>query len=142
MAWDEWEKLKAEAAAARHDGGMRLNSTGDGAGPADLKTNAQGKSGAINALRNHIGPGVDKAGIHADETTDAAELEFTGWATGAGLKDAHAEWALQVKSLRGRLAYDQEALGRTKSDFRYVDHGVKSSLGGIVTAKPDPHPHA
>ncbi|MEU8539699.1 hypothetical protein AB0C52_06795 [Streptomyces sp. NPDC048717] len=142
MAWDEWEKLKAEAAAARHDGGMRLNSTGDGAGPADLKTNAQGKSGAINALRNHIGPGVDKAGIHADETTDAAELEFAGWATGAGLKDAHAEWALQVKSLRGRLAYDQEALGRTKSDFRYVDHGVKSSLGGIVTAKPAPHPHA
>ncbi|MFF2538439.1 hypothetical protein [Streptomyces cyaneofuscatus] len=35
MAWNEWEQLKAEA-AARHDSGMRLNSAGNHAGAPDL----------------------------------------------------------------------------------------------------------
>lgn len=137
MAWDEWEKIKAEA-AARHDSHMQLNSTGGAAGTADLKTNAQGKRGAIKALVERIRPGLDKVGVHADETTDAAERAFKGWATGAGLKDAHDEWALQVKGLKARLAQDQTDLSRTKRDFQYVDHDVKSSLARLSPPSPDP----
>ncbi|MFE0038107.1 hypothetical protein [Streptomyces sp. NPDC059015] len=138
MAWDEWERIKAEV-AARHDSGMQLNGTGGAAGTADLKTNSQGKRGAIEALVKYIGPGLDKAGVHADDDTDAAEREFKGWATGAGLKDAHEEWALQVKSLKMRLAQDRVALSKTRRDFQYVDHGVESSLAQIAPP-PAPNP--
>ncbi|MET9919843.1 hypothetical protein ABZZ04_22530 [Streptomyces sp. NPDC006435] len=136
MAWDEWEQIKAEV-AARQDGRMQLNGAGGAAGADGLKTNAQGKRGAIKALVEVVRPGLDKAGVHADETTDAAEREFTGWATGAGLKDAHGEWALQVKSLKARLAQDQADLSRTKKDFQYVDHDVKSSLAQIDVPTSD-----
>ncbi|MEK8143666.1 hypothetical protein NKH18_21525 [Streptomyces sp. M10(2022)] len=137
MAWDEWEQLKAEA-AARHAGRMQLNGTDGLAGSADLKTNAQGKQGAIKALAEHIRPGLGKAGVHADEDSDAAEREFKGWATGAGLEDAHKEWALQVKSLKARLEQDQTALSQANRDFRYVNHDVRSSLVRIDVPAPDP----
>ncbi|WMX45924.1 hypothetical protein RGF97_15175 [Streptomyces roseicoloratus] len=141
MAWDEWEQIKAEV-TARHDSHMQLNGTGGAVGTADLKTNAPGKRGAIKALVERIRPGLDKAGVHADETTDTTEREFKGWATGAGLKDAHNEWALQVKSLKARLAQDQTDLSETKRDFQYVDHDVKSSLTRIDTPAPDPRRNA
>ncbi|MFD5140315.1 MULTISPECIES: hypothetical protein [unclassified Streptomyces] len=137
MAWDEWEQLKAEA-AARHDSRMQLNGTGGSADSADLKTNAQGKQGAIKALAEYIRPGLGKAGVHADESSDAAEREFKGWATGAGLEDAHKEWALQVRSLKARLEQDQAALSRTKRDFRYVDHDVQGSVARVHVPAPDP----
>ncbi|MFE3329689.1 hypothetical protein [Streptomyces sp. NPDC059176] len=136
MAWDEWEQIKVEV-AARHDNRMELNSTGGAAATADLKTNAQGKQGAMKALEEVLLPGLDRAGAHADETTDAAEREFNGWATGAGLKDAHDEWALQVKCLKARLARDRADLSKTKRDFQYVDHGVKSSLARINPQSPE-----
>ncbi|TLQ43972.1 hypothetical protein [Streptomyces marianii] len=137
MAWDEWEQIKAEV-ANRHDSRMALNSMGGAAATADLKTNAQGKRGAIKALEDVLLRALDRAGIHADETTDAAEREFTGWAAGTGLKDAHDEWALQVKSLKARLARDQADLSKAKRDFQYVDHDVKSSLARIDPLSPDP----
>ncbi|PWJ03216.1 hypothetical protein DKG34_34325 [Streptomyces sp. NWU49] len=136
MAWDEWEQIKAEV-AARQDNSMRLNSTSGAVGTVDLKANAQGKRGAIKVLMEVVRPGLDKVGVHADETTDAAEQEFKGWATGAGLKDAHDEWALQVKSLKARLARDQADLSRTKRDFQHIDHEVESSLARINPLSSD-----
>ncbi|WP_267245233.1 hypothetical protein [Streptomyces sp. PR69] len=136
MVWDEWEQIKAEAAAG-HDRDLQGSGAGGTPGTADLKTSAQGKRGAIKALVEVIRPGLDKAGVHADETTDDAEREFQGWATGAGLKDAHDEWALQVSGLKARLAQEQELLGRTKRDFQLFEHGVESSLMRIARG-PDP----
>ncbi|MFF3689563.1 hypothetical protein [Streptomyces sp. NPDC002187] len=142
MAWDEWEQLKADAAARQHGSHMQLNSTGGGTSDTpSLKSNAQLKRGAIKALQE-IRPKVDKVGIHADDNTDAAEREFKGWATGAGLKDAHEEWALQVKNLQARLAGDQAALAETTKVFYAVDHGVRSSLAQIDTPPRDPRREA
>lgn len=141
MGWDEWEQIKADV-AARSDTRMQVNSAGGPAGPPDLKTNAHGKGGAIKALVEVIRPGLDKAGTHADETTNAAERAFSGWATGSGLADAHEEWALQVTNLKARLAGDQAALSSTRRDFQYVDHGVYSGLAGIDVPTPDPRPDA
>lgn len=135
MAWDEWEQIKAEV-AARHDSGMQLNSSGGAAGSADLRTDAKGKRGAVEALREHIRPGVGRAGVHADEESDAAEGEFKGWATGEGLRDAHKEWALQVKSFKARLEQDQVALSKAKSDLQYVDHEVKGSMTAVDVPGP------
>ncbi|MEU0086560.1 hypothetical protein [Streptomyces sp. NPDC006274] len=141
MAWDEWEELKAEA-AARQESRMQLNGTGGpggtGADAADLKTGSSGQSAAVKALVERIGPGLNKAGVYADEDTNAAERAFKGWATGAGLKDAHEEWALQVNNLKARLAQDQAALSKTKRDFQYIDHDVKSSMARLDISGPDP----
>ncbi|MGX4690059.1 hypothetical protein [Streptomyces sp. JNUCC 63] len=81
--------------------------------------------------------GTDKVGSHADESSSAAVREFSGWDTGSGLKDAHAEWELQVKSLQGRLAKDQESLQGSQRDFQYVDYGIRSRIAQI-DAGPDP----
>ncbi|GAA2639869.1 hypothetical protein [Streptomyces vastus] len=80
---------------------------------------------------------TDKAGRHAEENSGAAMREFTGWDTGAGLKDAHNEWELQVKSLMNRLDADREALEGTKRDFQYLDLGIRSRIAQI-DAGPDP----
>ncbi|MBL1096622.1 hypothetical protein [Streptomyces coffeae] len=125
MTWDEWEQLKAEALQNQRTD-MRLNSAADPGGgrsgdAPDLRTNAPGKKAAVKALRERIRPGATTAGNHADETSSAAVREFKDWDTGAGLKDAHKEWELQVKQLKARLEADQAALAKTKSDFQYVD---------------------
>ncbi|MEU3661013.1 hypothetical protein AB0E77_14855 [Streptomyces sp. NPDC032940] len=137
MAWDEWEQIKA-AVAQRQDRHTQLNSAQGATGRPDLKTNSQGKQKAIKALVEAIRPGLDKTGTHADEDTDAAERTFNGWATGSGLKDAHDEWALQVKGLQERLAHDQAALSKTKKGFQFVEHDVESSLARINPLGPDP----
>lgn len=140
MAWDEWEQLKADA-AARRESSMQVNGTGGAdatAGAPDLKSGSAGQKAAVRALVEIIGPGLNKAGVHADEDTNAAEREFKGWATGSGLKDAHEEWALQVSDLKGRLARDQAALSKTRRDFQYIDHDVKKSAASIHVPAPDP----
>ncbi|MFF1835329.1 hypothetical protein ACFVXE_14130 [Streptomyces sp. NPDC058231] len=131
MAWDEWEELKAEALARRQNH-MRLNSAGGGDAP-DLKTNAPGRKAAIKALREDIRPGTDKAGAHADESSDSAVREFSGWDTGSGLKAALEEWGLQVKHLKGRLEGDQSALAQTGHDFQYVDFDVRNRMTQVGT---------
>ena len=140
MAWDEWEQLKADALARRKDG-MRLDSAagagGSGAaGAPDLKTNKPGNDTAVKALQHEIPQNTDKAGSHADESSATAVREFSGWQTGSGLKDAHAEWELQVKNLKRRLGQDRAALEGSHQHLQYVDHGV-----GSRTARIDVGPH-
>jgi hypothetical protein len=130
MAWDEWEQLKADALARRQNG-MRLDSAagagaGGAAGAPDLKTNKVGKDAAVKALQDEIPRGTDKAGSRADDSSSAAVREFSGWETGSGLEDAHAEWELQVKNLKGRLGQDQAALDGSHQHLQYVDYGVGS----------------
>ncbi|MER7173988.1 hypothetical protein [Streptomyces mesophilus] len=137
MAWDEWERIKSEV-AARHEGEMQLNGTGEGRGDGSmLRTNSPGKKEAVRSLREDIRPGAQKAGTHADESTNSAEREFKGWDTGSGLKDAHEKWDRQLTNLKSRLAQDQEALGRTKGDFQQIDVGVYSSLAQIDSKSQD-----
>ncbi|MBQ1089522.1 hypothetical protein [Streptomyces sp. B93] len=115
MSWDEWEQLKAGAATRQ----------------PDLRTDPTGKSMAVRALEEDIQPGADRAGNRAEESSNVAVREFTGWDTGAGLKDAHQEWELQVRNLKARLAADKAALRANKREFRQVDHGVGSGLAQI-----------
>ncbi|MCX4823439.1 hypothetical protein OG883_26880 [Streptomyces sp. NBC_01142] len=113
----EWAALRAESAT-------RINSAGPGgaggagpAGEADLKTDPTGTAVAVRALEEVVQPGTRKAGAAADDTTGSTVREFTGWQTGTGLKDAHEEWGLGVKSLEARLANDKAALQGTAKDF-------------------------
>ncbi|MFE3638225.1 hypothetical protein [Streptomyces sp. NPDC059168] len=104
MAWDEWEQLKADALARRQNG-MQLDSAagageGDAVGAPELKTNKAGNDAAVKALQEEIPRDTDRAGSHADDSSAMAVREFSGWQTGSGLKDAHAEWEFQVKNLK------------------------------------------
>ncbi|MCH0558907.1 hypothetical protein [Streptomyces sp. MUM 16J] len=140
MVWDEWEQLKADALARRQNG-MRLDSVAGTAGCAaagapDLKTNKSGNDTAVKALQGEIPQDTDKAGSHADDSSATAVREFSGWQTGSGLKDAHAEWELQVKSLKGRLGQDKAALEDSHQHLQYVDYGVGSRTAQI---KAGPH---
>lgn len=140
MAWDEWEQLKADALARRQNT-MRLDSAaGPGTGGApDLKTNKAGNDAAVKVLQGEIPQGTDKAGSHADESTSAAVREFSGWQTGSGLKDAHAEWELQVKNLKARLGQDRAALEGSHEHLQYVDYGVGSRTAQINAGSRQGH---
>ncbi|MFE0701607.1 hypothetical protein [Streptomyces sp. NPDC058872] len=129
MSFDEeWAQVR-EGAAARQDPAMRLNSTpaspGGGPGQPNLRTNDPGKAAAVKALETRLQPDTQKAGIVADESTGAAQTAFTAWATSAGLKSAHEQWARQVKSLQARLDADKSALQGTRTGFTGFETGLQ-----------------
>ncbi|MEU5435608.1 hypothetical protein AB0G73_19820 [Streptomyces sp. NPDC020719] len=134
MAWEEWEQLKADAAARQYDG-LRLDSASGAGGASDLKTDYTAKDLAAKTLREDLRPGTDKAGGFAEEPSGATAREFSAWETGSGLKDAHAEWERQVKGLQARLARDQAALEQTKREFQHTDHGVEGQMAQLAAQR-------
>ncbi|MFF3842283.1 hypothetical protein [Streptomyces sp. NPDC001930] len=129
MSFDEeWARVR-EDASVRQESATRLNSAaaspGGGSGQPDLRTNDPGKAAAVKALETRLQPDTQKAGIVADESTDTAETAFTSWATSAGLKSAHEQWAMQVKSLQARLDADKAALQGTRTGFTGFDNGLQ-----------------
>ncbi|KQX57969.1 MULTISPECIES: hypothetical protein [unclassified Streptomyces] len=129
MSFDEeWAQVR-DGSAVRQDSAMRLNSAaaspGGGSGQPDLRTNDPGKAAAVKALETRLQPDTHKAGVVADESTNAAETAFASWATSAGLKSAHEQWAMQVKSLQARLDADKSALQGTRSGFTGFDNGLQ-----------------
>ncbi|MFI1715683.1 hypothetical protein [Streptomyces litmocidini] len=122
MAWDEWEQIKAGAAAGP-SASMRLNQLapaagGGGVGKPDMASSAAAKRAAAKAIDDDLEPGVTRDGKHAAETTNAAVKEFGakdghGWDTSGALKRAHETWEKQVKMLLGRLSSEKQALSAT-----------------------------
>ncbi|MFE7428883.1 hypothetical protein [Streptomyces sp. NPDC057545] len=131
---EEWAAHKAVAARSQEQNSVRLNGTGASGAPggADLKTSSAAKNAAANAVRDDIRPGVRTAGSHADDESAAVTVEFTGWQTGSGLKEAHEEWERQVANLQARLAKEENGLRSAKRDFQYVDHEVERPLSRIA----------
>ncbi|WNZ08286.1 hypothetical protein [Streptomyces sp. 11x1] len=142
MSFDEaWGQART-AATARQSSSMQLNQlppSGGGGDVADLKTNSSGKAVAIRMLQDDIPRGTEKAGRHAEENLDATVREFSDWATGSGLKDAHKEWELQVKNLMNRLKEDREALQGTKRDFEYLNLEIRSQIGQLDAGRDPRH---
>ncbi|MDH2387810.1 hypothetical protein QCN29_03200 [Streptomyces sp. HNM0663] len=123
----EWAAHKTEAA----------NTASGADGGANLKTSDAVKGGAAKALIEHIGPGTQKAGCAADESSESAARAFKGWQTGVGLENAHEEWGRQVKNLRSRLAWEEHGLRAAKGDFRQINHEVRSRLAQLGADRPD-----
>lgn len=122
---DEWAQQK-NAAVERQTSEMQLNQLpadpgGGGGGAPDLATTPARKKAAANTIENHIQPGVKSAADAADEPTNAAVTEFTGWDTAAGLKKAHEHWDSQVKRLMARLDSEKVALRNTSTLFSNND---------------------
>ncbi|MEV6396458.1 hypothetical protein AB0M39_17030 [Streptomyces sp. NPDC051907] len=126
-------------AALRADSATRINSAGPAAATAvkpDLNTGSVGMGVAAMALETTLLPGTKRAGGAADDATSGTVREFTGWATGSGLKDAHEEWEAQVKALEGRLANDKSALQGSARDFGNYNHELTATWATLIPQRP------
>ncbi|MFJ8127900.1 hypothetical protein [Streptomyces hydrogenans] len=138
MAWQEWERLKAEA-TERQSTQMQLNRVDGGAGGAGvLGSVPEKKKKAANAIEITLEPGTRKAADVADAPTAAAVRSFAGWDTAVGLKKAHEKWEDQVKRLMGRLSSHKVGLRGAVSTLTGTDatagltvRSVQSGLLGL-----------
>ncbi|MGW6457820.1 hypothetical protein ACWF94_18230 [Streptomyces sp. NPDC055078] len=149
MAWDEWTRIKAEA-AERGTAATRLNQlppdsggggTGGGTTP-DLASSTAEKQAAAKAINDRLEPGVRGDGKHATESVNAAVKEFAardghGWDTSGALKKAQETWAKQVGTLLDRLAAEKSLLGRTAIDFHNNELDIAAQLARRSRIAPD-----
>ncbi|MFF5502087.1 hypothetical protein [Streptomyces roseolus] len=137
MAWEEWERSKADV-AARQSTSTQLNQVAPAAGAGgvgrpDLASSPAAKKAAAKAIDEDLEPGVARDGNHAAETTNAAVRAFGakdgyGWDTAGALKRANETWGKQVRMLLGRLASEKQALSETGVSLRNDDLGVAAQL--------------
>lgn len=144
MAWQEWERLKAEA-AERQPAQMQLNradggpgAQGGAGGPGVLGSVPAEKKKAANTIETTLEPGTRKAADVADAPTSAAARSLAGWDTAQGLKKAHEKWDDQVKHLMGRLSSHKVGLRGAVSTLTGTDatagltvRSVQSGLSGL-----------
>ncbi|MER6976383.1 hypothetical protein [Streptomyces carpinensis] len=143
MAWDEWEKLKAQA-AERQATHMRLNQLapadgGGGGGSGDLVAH-QDDLGAVgheayilwDKLHNEAdigraGAGKDGVGSTAQA---AAALKAHAFATGSALDKTVETWMSQVKSVLQACAHISNHLDYSKKRHAEDDAEIATVLRG------------
>ncbi|GAB2972600.1 hypothetical protein GCM10023080_040880 [Streptomyces pseudoechinosporeus] len=138
MAWDEWEQLKAEA-AARQSAGMRLNqlpadpggSSGDQSG---LRVN-QDDLGAVgheafilhDQLRTQADIGTEKDGSGPTMQAGAA-LKSHNFALGSELVTTVSMWDSQLKHLLQSCAHISNHLNYSKALHANDDAEIAASV--------------
>ncbi|MFF6999957.1 hypothetical protein ACFY93_34200 [Streptomyces sp. NPDC008313] len=141
MAWDEWEQLKAQAAAGQEPTHMRLNQLEPGPGggrvtdPAkygDLKV-SQGDLAKIGdhafTLYNHL---WDKGRSAVSSSQKAAgDLTTQGFALGAALDHVSTRWDEQLGSLRDACAHISNHMSVTKKLHAGDDHYIRRQMSSI-----------
>ncbi|MEV6963073.1 hypothetical protein AB0M97_28710 [Streptomyces sp. NPDC051207] len=152
MAWEEWDRLKAQAAAQEPSAGMQLNQVDGGGGGVtgtpstygDL-TVSQGDLAKIGehafSLYNDL---WDKARrVVPSSETAAGKLSGDGFALGGGLQHVATRWDEQVSSLRDACAHisnhmrvtkkihsgDEEYVRRQMSSIDLLDGGFNERVG-------------
>jgi hypothetical protein len=140
MAWDEWETLKADAAAQR-DTGVQLNqlAAAGGGGGQDLVV-YQDDLGAVghdaHLLFEGLSEKADIAGAGADKegagssAQAAASLTSHGFEMGAALKSTVEIWTSQVDSVRQACAHISDHLDFTKKRHTADDAKIGSVIRG------------
>lgn len=142
MVWDEWEQVK-QAAAERHEAGMRLNQLppGDGPGPSTssvtggLKSTKQAwvKAGeGIGGLREGIGKALNKL-----EDGQKALGDEPGCLTAGAQKDVHDSWTRYIKSVNDRCGSIREILEQVGHDLLMTDQSVWSAFQAVDTTYAD-----
>ncbi|WP_051813142.1 hypothetical protein [Streptomyces sp. NRRL S-340] len=142
MPWDEWEQLKADAAARSSSARMRLNhlsdagSGGSSAGGADpLKSDRKVWATA----------GGDVTGLRTDVSTALGKLDHgqAGLGDGAGCESAAAQkelfesWKKYVGDVSGRCGKLGGLLERAGRDLSMTDGDVRAGLQKINTEYRD-----
>ncbi|WP_406324720.1 hypothetical protein [Streptomyces niveus] len=141
MPWDEWERLKSDA-ADRQPTGMQLNQlpgAPGGGSRSDLVVN-QDDLGAVGheafVLHSDLGKQVDIAGAGADNSGSgstmqaAASLKIHNFALGPTLETTVSTWTSQQKSLLQACAHISNHLDYSKASYAKDDDAIEASIRG------------
>ncbi|MEU8523251.1 hypothetical protein [Streptomyces sp. NPDC048577] len=139
MAWDEWDRAKADVTAQRQ-ASMRLNQLPGGpggGGQADLVVNQDDLGGVgheafvlhsqLHRAADIAGAGAAKEG--AGSTMQAASaLKGSGFALGDELQTTVSIWTSQVKSVLQACAHISNHLDYSKKAHAEEDAAIAASL--------------
>ncbi|MFF9583772.1 hypothetical protein [Streptomyces achromogenes] len=135
MAWDEWERLKADA-AARGSTGMQLNHADPmGVGYERLKSDkkAWATAGAdVSGLQDDIGKALGKL-----DDGQAGLGDTAGCRSAAAQQELYDSWKQYAGKVNGRCAALGGLLERTGLDLAVSDTEVKSELDRISAGYKD-----
>lgn len=123
----------------------RLNESappGGGQGPGgDLAHSEAQKKKAAEYIREHLGPETKKAGVIADDESEALTGgvsatactvgKLNGWEVQRGLSHRLGKWQRNVKRLTDRLDAELAGLQRTDTLFRTNEDDTKASFNGV-----------
>ncbi|MEU3251891.1 hypothetical protein [Streptomyces sp. NPDC006997] len=137
MAWDEWDQLKADAAARGGPAQTQINGipADGGSGPTQsgvtdgLKSTkaAWNKAGEdVGGLRDDIGKALTKLSDGQKGLGDDA-----GCLSVSAQRDVYSSWARYVKSVNERCGSVKEVLEQVGHDLLLTDEGVRAAFGNI-----------
>ncbi|MBQ1093799.1 hypothetical protein [Streptomyces sp. B93] len=141
MAWDEWERLKAEAAADRPTG-MRLNqlpveggessAPGDPAKYGDLNVNQRDLAKIGKNAFDLYNDLWDQARQAVPSSEKAARtLTSRGLALGSALQHVATRWDEQLSSLMDACAHISNHMTVTKRLHAEDDHYIRRQMSSI-----------
>ncbi|MER5480842.1 hypothetical protein ABT026_28275 [Streptomyces sp. NPDC002734] len=143
MAWDEWAKLKAEA-AARTEPGMRLNQLdapaggGGGTGGEDLVVHDD-QLGKLGNMAFELRERLHRDGDFARPATFRASVDMAndGLDTGSALTEVHDAWNTQLRTLLEACAHISNHLDFSRTqhakDEDHVVTGMRDAGGGLMS---------
>lgn len=140
MAWDEWNQLKAEAAAQGQPARMELNQVDGGGGGVAGSPSTYGDLTVRQSDLSKIGEHAfslyndlwDKArkAIPSSETA-AGKLSKDGFALGSGLQHVATRWDAQLTSLRDACAHISNHMRVTKKIHSGDDEYIRRQMSSI-----------
>ncbi|MGW7786658.1 hypothetical protein [Streptomyces tricolor] len=141
MAWDEWERLKAQAAEGQ-SAHMQLNHVDGGGGTygpytlpsktGDLKVGHKDLE-KIGSAAHHLYDQLwDKARVATPSSDSAAgDLSKQGFALGAALQHVSNRWEEQLKSLMDACAQISNHMQVTKAVHANDEHYIQRQMSSI-----------
>ncbi len=135
MAWDEWERLKAEAVGRQGGGQMQLNSDPDAhlAGPqGDLTVNQKdlAKIGD-EAFKLFEGLGNHGRDAWSSSQTAAKDLTTQGFEVGGGLDKVQERWEKQLQSLLDACAHISNHMDFTQKAHQGDEYHIAGTISSI-----------
>ncbi|MEV5443499.1 hypothetical protein AB0N23_13320 [Streptomyces sp. NPDC052644] len=136
MAWDEWEKLKAEARARSEQ--MRLNmlepQPSGGGVAGDLKVNQQDLA-AVGNSAFRLFEDLGKHGRAASASTQEAAKDLTTqeFELGAALSTVEKRWEKQLQTLLDACAHISNHMDFTQNAHAGDEYFIASTLSSIDT---------
>jgi len=133
MAWEEWERLKSDAAQrTRID---HVADPGGGGGTPDLKASKgpwTKASGVAEELRTATATAL------TDLTTAHEGAKLTGFTSSDALAEILPTWQNRLTAVRDECARLSTALAKSGKDFGEVDPAVAARANAVDTGdKPD-----
>ncbi|MCF6523391.1 hypothetical protein [Streptomyces sp. JJ36] len=139
MAWEEWEQIKAEA-AAKQSTHMQLNQAPaeGGGGGADLAVHDD-QLGKLGNMAYDLRERLRVHGDHARPSTHQAAVDLfnDGLDTGSALTELHDAWNTQVQTLKEACAHISNHLDYSRAehakDEADIATGMRNAAGELMT---------